>query len=329
MSCALRIVRHPLALHLQELLIKRVVRLGFERQLGMAQARQFAGVGRRHGADQLRDLPALRLARLHDAPPTADEHDADQHPDEAGQPGALARCAPESMPSRRKRRRERRRRPRSRNSEREKSAWCGKEKAAFLQDRDDFHGDCPVTVRRHFSNQRRISLRRPIAGRILDLALQAVREVDRVEAEARRVGAPLVVVEERPVQVADERHAVAARSSPPHARAAAGTGCASSGRAAAPRLVAIRAAAQRHAIFRDEHRAAEILRVVFAEKMQPAREHAPVPPFARHRGEHPGAEGAILELVIPEHRQAEGVRGEGIVVVEPDVIEQAACAADA
>ena len=160
---------------------------------------------------------------------------------------------------------------------------------------------------------------------VFDQAIRAFFEVDGEEPEARGEGAPFVVIEERPVEVADERNAIvddlhhfvdvqAQKIAAPHAVAPPGTAI-------------VRAAAQGHAIFRDEHRTLKILRVEFAEKVEPARKHAPVPPFARDGGEHPRAERLVLEFVIPKDRQAKDVRGKRIVIIEPDVIERPAGAA--
>src|SRR5258708_3547108 len=62
---------------------------------------------------------------------------------------------------------------------------------------------------------------------------------------------------------------------------------------------------------------------MFAEEMQPAREHAPIPPLARDRGQHPRAKRTVLELVVPQHGQAKSVRGKRIVVIDADVVDEA------
>src|SRR5581483_2865394 len=101
------------------------------------------------------------------------------------------------------------------------------------------------------ADQLRVSLARAIAEMILDAAFRAERVVDRIQPEARREGAPLVVVEKRPVQVADQRHAVV--NDLRHFMHVQPQKLAARDAVTAMRVLVVPFAAKRNSIFRDEH----------------------------------------------------------------------------
>jgi len=85
---------------------------------------------------------------------------------------------------------------------------------------------------------------------------------------------------------------------------------------------AVREAAEGHAVFGDEE-GQFVTGEVLDEEGEAFGEHVPVPPFAGHRREHPTPRRPVLEFMIPKHRQSKGMRREGIIIIEADVIEHA------
>src|ERR1700754_2237097 len=78
---------------------------------------------------------------------------------------------------------------------------------------------------------------------------------------------------------------------------------------------------QRHAIFGDENSALKFRGVVFAEKVEAFGQRVPVPPFTREAVHEVAAKALPAEFQIAKRGRSEEVSGEGVVVIEPEVIE--------
>ncbi len=151
-------------------------------------------------------------------------------------------------------------------------------------------------------------------------ALGAVGVIHGEDSKSWGERAPLIVVCDGPMKIAQHRHVF--RNKAAHLRDM-GLEKLASGKPVASRVgnAVVELSAKRHPVLRDENSTLKFLSVVFAKEVQALRKHVPIPPFAREAVHQMTAQAFPSKFQVDKRRRAEEVAGEGIVIIEAYVVE--------